>query len=247
MLDWKDAEDSKIQEAMGNIASWKGRKLKIGEYFQDFEGMVTTWEPSQLLTLGSDFKILQLEVKDFDTDFSNAIDSIKKQDVDRNLGSLEKAPTSLMDYPPFAGLDSQCYLKWEEKMIHALLVNRVPAVDQVAKIRKVLSGHPLNMVPESVKTAKAAFSTLRSRYGDEERVLALRVKELKKTGPKPEKPKDQVVWLTDLIGKLQRILELGDQDDDLARVAFSGEIFYTTFNLFPNKDMLKLAKYSEVF
>ena len=78
-------------------------------------------------------------------------------------------------------------------------------------------------------------------------MLALRVKELKKTGPKPEKPKDQVAWLTDLIGKLQRILELGDQDDDLARVAFSGEIFYTTFNLFPNKDMLKLAKYSEVF
>ena len=48
MLDWKDAEDSKIQEAMGNIASWKGRKLKIGEYFKDFEGMVTTWEPSLL-------------------------------------------------------------------------------------------------------------------------------------------------------------------------------------------------------
>ena len=51
MLDWKDAEDSKIQEAMGNIASWKGRKLKIGEYFQDFEGWqvlelgVGVWKP----------------------------------------------------------------------------------------------------------------------------------------------------------------------------------------------------------
>ena len=58
MWDWKDAEDSKIQEAMGNIAAWKARKLKIGEYFQDFEGMVTTWEPTQLLTLGSEFKDL---------------------------------------------------------------------------------------------------------------------------------------------------------------------------------------------
>ena len=134
---WKDAEDSTIQKAMGNIAAWNTRKLKIGEYFQDFEGMVTTWEPTQLLTVGSDFKILQEEVEDFETNFSNAIHSIEKQDGDRNLGSLEKAPTSLMDYPPFAGLDSQCYLKWEEKMIRALRVNRVPAVDQVAKIRKV--------------------------------------------------------------------------------------------------------------
>ena len=78
-------------------------------------------------------------------------------------------------------------------------------------------------------------------------MLALRVKELKKTGPRPEKAKDQVAWLTDLIGKLQRVLELGDQDDDLARVAFSGEIFITIFNLFPNKDRLKMAKYSEVY
>ena len=103
-------------------------------------------EPTQICILGSDFQSLQLEVENFCIDFSNAIDRIKKQDVDRNLGSLEKAPTSLMDYPVFAGLDSQCYLRWEEKMIRALRVNRVPAVDQVAKIKKVLSGHQLNMV-----------------------------------------------------------------------------------------------------
>ena len=106
MWNWKDVEDSKIQKAMSNIAGWKVRKLKIGENFQDFEGMITTWEPTQLVTDGSDFKILQLEVEDFDTNFSNAIYAIEKQDIDRNLGSLEKAPTSLMDYPPFAGLDS---------------------------------------------------------------------------------------------------------------------------------------------
>ncbi len=189
MWNWKDVEDSKIQKAMSSIAGWKARKLKIGENFQDFEVMITFWEPTELHTDGSDFKILQLEVEDFDTNFSNAIYAIEKQDIDRNLGSLEKAPTSLMDYPHFAGLDSQCYLKWEEKMIRALRVNRVPAVDQVAKIRKVLSGHPLNMVPESIQTAKAAFDTLRSPYGDEERVLALRIKELKKLAPDLRKPR----------------------------------------------------------
>ena len=77
--------------------------------------------------------------------------------------------------------------------------------------------------------------------------MTLRVKELKKTGPKPEKPKDQVAWLTDLMGKLQRLLELGDQSDDLARVAFSGDVFSATFNLFPDKEMLKLAKNTEKY
>ena len=86
------------------------------------------------------------------------------------------------------GKDSQCY---EEKMQRALRVNKVPLIDQVAKIRATLSGHPLSKVPESVKLAKDAFKTLRSRYGDEERVLALRLKELKKSGDRPPSPMAQ--------------------------------------------------------
>jgi hypothetical protein len=89
-------------------------------------------------------------------------------------------------------------------------------LDQVAKIRDNLSLHPLQMVPESVKLAKDAFDTLKSRYGDEDHVMMLRVKELKKTGPKPDKNKDKVTWLTDLMGKLQRLVELGSQNEDLA-------------------------------
>ena len=65
--------------------------------------------------------------------------------------------------------------------MRALKVNKVPLVDQVAKIQATLSGHPLSMVPESVKLASDAFQTLRQRYGDEERVLKLRLKDLKKS------------------------------------------------------------------
>ena len=89
----------------------------------------------------------------------------------------------LMSYPQFSGLDNQCYFRLEDKMIRALKTNRVPVVDQVSKIRDYLAGHLLQMVPESVKLAKVAFDTPKSRYGDEDRVMMLRVKELKKTGP----------------------------------------------------------------
>ena len=45
----------------------------------------------------------------------------------------------------------------------------------------------LALVPESIKDIGKAFAELRYRYGDEERVLGIRVNELKKLGPMPEK------------------------------------------------------------
>ena len=38
---------------------------------------------------------------------------------------------------------------------------------------------------------------------------------------------------------------MGEQSDDLARVAFSGEVFTTTFNLFPDKELFNLSKATE--
>ena len=59
------------------------------------------------------------------------------------------------------------------------------------------------------------------------------MKELRKTGSKPDKSKDQVAWLTDITGKLQRLVELGNHNDDLAREAFSKDVFFNLLNLFP--------------
>jgi hypothetical protein len=90
-----------------------------------------------------------------------------------------------MEYPKFAGLDNQCFFQFEEKMRRCLKSNKVPLIDQVPKMREYLAGHALNMVPESMKEMNVALDILRSRYGDEERVLNLRIGELKRTGSKP--------------------------------------------------------------
>ena len=118
-------------------------------------------------------------------------------------------------------------------------------IDQVAKIRASLKGHPLTLVPESTKLAKDAFLIIRARYGDEERVLKLRLEELKNCGQRPESFMAQVSWYTDLISKLQRLLELGKQSDDLAAVAFGMDVFNVILNLLPDKDALKLGRKSE--
>ena len=78
------------------------------------------WNPSDVSQEGSEYSNLKLQVEDFNAQFLTAIGRIKEQEKDRNLGTLEKAPTSLMSYPQFSGLYTQCYFRWEEKMIRAL-------------------------------------------------------------------------------------------------------------------------------
>ena len=70
-------------------------------------------------------------MEEFNSKFIEGIGWIKEQERDRNLGTLEKTPTSLMDYPKFKGQDSHCYFKWDRKMIRAFKTNRGPAVGQV--------------------------------------------------------------------------------------------------------------------
>ena len=55
--------------------------------------------------------------------------------------------------------------------------------------------------------------------------MMLQVKELKKMGPKSDKFSNQVAWLTDLIVRLQRLVELVDQDDKIVREVFSKDVY----------------------
>jgi hypothetical protein len=111
----------------------------------------------------------------------NAIAAVEAEDKRRGLYSLQTVPISLMEYPKFAGLDNQCLFQFEEKMRRCLKSNKVPLIDQVPKMTEYLAGHALNHVPESMKEMNVALDILSSRYGDEERVLNLRIGELKRT------------------------------------------------------------------
>ena len=51
--------------------------------------------------------------------------------------------------------------------------------------------------------------------------------------------------MTDLVGKLQRLVELGDQSEDLARESYSRDVFSTILNMFTAKEHLKMAKAAE--
>ena len=79
------------------------------------------------------------------------------------------------------------------------------------------------------------------RYGDEERVLGLRVAELKKLGTVPEKYRDQVTFFIDLEAKIQDILDLGAKGDHLGRLAYGQDVFNAIYNNLTVSQHLKLV------
>ena len=186
VANWETAEDDDVKRAMRKVEGWEARKLAIGENFLHYTAMVQTWFSNQVNDPSSDFKKLEKEVEKFAKKFETVMAELEEQDQERNLFTLEERPASLMDYPRFSGKDKQCYFQFEEKMTRALRVNKVPLIDQVSKIRASLREHHLNLVPESIKLAKDAFQALRARYGDEDRVMGLRLKELQNCGKMQE-------------------------------------------------------------
>ena len=154
--------------------------------------MVTTLAASELNTSGSRYLTVKAWVEDAKQEVMEAMQIVEAEDRARGLYSLQTTPTSLLEYPNFSGKDSQCFFSFKEKVLRCLKSNKVPRVDQPAKLRELLTGHLLALVPESIKTIEDAFAALGDRYGDEERVLGLRMAELKKLGTVPEKYRDQV-------------------------------------------------------
>ena len=114
-------------------------------------------------------------------------------------------------------------------MIKAFRRNGVGKSDQVEKLRKVLSGFALSLVPESTKSIEKAFETLKTAFGDPKKVLEERMKKLKAVGDLPpdkqanDKPgfRKQEEWYLNIEGILAEVIELGERNEDLAYHAYS--------------------------
>ena len=109
----------------------------------------------------------------------NAKDSVTAEDKDRALFSLETSKGEVLKYPSFAGDSSQDFIKFKEKMEYRFRRNQVAKQDQLDKLREVLKGQALRLVPESTKDIDAAWSILKNAFGDSVRVLQHRLESLR--------------------------------------------------------------------
>ena len=137
-----------------------------------------------------------------------------------------------MDYPSFSGADGEDYNKFFDKIIKAFRHNKVAKSEQVEKLRKYLSGYALVLVPQTTESIEKAFETLKSAFGDPQKLLANRLKKFKLIGPYPLERKGgksvfnlQEEWFLNAEGILYDIIQLGKKNEDLAYEAFAESNF----------------------
>ena len=80
---------------------------------------------------------------------------------------------------------SEDFSTFKAKLLLALEKNMVPVSDKIEKLRSCLSGAALSLVPEKTTDFEAALETLQSAFGNPERVLSVRINEIKKVGKCP--------------------------------------------------------------
>ena len=100
------------------------------------------------------------------------IGSIKGEDDNRALYTLDSTKHEHVKYPTFQGLESEDYALFKSKVEKAFETNRVIKTDRIAKLRNCLKGNALTLVPESsVKNIDDAWVALEAAYGSPERLM----------------------------------------------------------------------------
>ena len=99
--------------------------------------MVTTLATSNLNSSGSRYLAVKTWVEDRKNEVTDAIQTVEAEDRARGLYTLQSSPTSLLEYQTFSGNDSQCFFTFKENFLRCFKSNKVPHVDQPAKLREL--------------------------------------------------------------------------------------------------------------
>ena len=239
-----------ISVNMQELDSWKKTFEKAVTNYREYVRIVTAHgeeDPAAdvLATTKEEFTALK-------ETFEERKEAIEKADRDRELFCLHKSTGEKLEYPRFSGAANEDFVKFKDKMVKAFRTNGVAKNEQVEKLRKVLSGFALALVPESTDSIDKAFETLKSAFGDPRKVLEDRMAKLKALGDLPSdrlagnKPgfRKQEEWYLSIEALLSEIISLGQREEDLAYHAFSEQTFNFVLSLFPSDLADKLSDVS---
>ena len=248
---WHNVKSEVISRAMKDHKSWESALAAIEQVYIEAENLVKVYgEPDDAASTGYDLNTIKSLLLDLRIDTKNAKDAVIKEDSDRALFSLETSKGEVLKYPTYAGDPSQDFVKFKEKMEYRFRRNQVAKQDQLEKLREILKGQALRLVPESTKDIDAAWAILKNAFGDPVRVLQHRLDVLEAMGDLPEDVTDRgtcnmgvkVEYLIKMENIVGDIIELGNSDEDLMMLAFDGKTVVMIVNKFPNHQILKLNR-----
>ena len=246
--DWEDRDDPTISKNMQELKEWKKMFQRIVTNFREYEKIMEIY--GEETTSEDQLSVARDEFRAVKESFEKAKEKIETADRVREIYADQRRGGEKLNYPKFSGSASEDYVKFHDKMIKAFRRNGVAKIDQVDKLRSVLSGFALSLVPDSTDSIDKAFTTLKGAFGDPKKVLEDRMKKLKSLGDIPgdkltnDKPgfRKQEEWYLNVEGLLTEIIELGDRHEDLGFHAFSEQTFNFLLSLFPCDMAAKLSE-----
>ena len=138
-IDWESADDDVIGNGMRNLAGWQEQMNTIERSFRKFENVKSRFTSDRQ-------EAIQQIYDENKEKFQTARSSLKKEDADRGLYTLEPVRSDIIKYPTFSGLPSEDLLKFVETMQQRFRENKVKKKEQVAKLREFLTGAALGRV-----------------------------------------------------------------------------------------------------
>ena len=193
-------------------------------------------------------KSCQALFKAVECKMETVMERIKFENDSRCLHAFSKGKTAAVKLPTFSGGADEDFSKFKRDVIKGFKTNKVRRDDQTRTLRECLVGHPKHLIPIAMINIEDAWNVLISIYGDPSRVMAakkkkiLEMEEFPKDKNSAKALKKQVEWLMLLKITLQDIIELGDDDEEMQKEAFSGSMITAVRSLFPFKYLAAISK-----
>ena len=242
-VDWTTAEEDAISSAMRSLEKWQEQMNTIERTFRNFENSKGVFTPDRQEAIQDTYD----ECKE---KFQTARSTLRKEDAERGLYTLEPARSDIIKYPFFTGSPSEDFLKFMETMQQRFKENKVKKKEQVAKLRECLKGSALGRVPDGIVDIEEAFRRLKEAFGNPSKVMNYNLKALEDLGTlPPEKMSNghfnyakRIEWFLKLEVILGKILDLSERSSKLAHEAFSSSTYRKIWALFPTGHIQKLVK-----
>ena len=131
----KEKDDSEIRIAMKEVAEWKKRRQSITKSYRKYISLVNKIDKNlsseitkedgrkdaaqDLENLKADKEDLMKKFEELDEFFTSFLEELKDEDAARSLHSRDTEKASDVEWPKFAGKDSEDFAKFKEKLLRA--------------------------------------------------------------------------------------------------------------------------------
>ena len=179
--DPKKCLDQDIGDLMRKISGWKSSLRDLTKSYNAFQELTVVHKLSQ-----DDMDKIDLEMETTKNAINDLIAAVEKEDKVRNIRALDSSKSEQRKFKKFAGAQGEDFLYFKKDFEEALIANRISRSNQLEKLRENLTGEALKQVPFNMTGGiQAAWQALQSMFGDPDKLLKFRLRDLDNLGKFP--------------------------------------------------------------